>query len=58
MKIDKKGYVTLTHKESDSVMDLLYTLEAMSGTGDDDFNAEARKAGYYANKILELKQEL
>lgn len=58
MKIDEKGYITLTPKESDSVMDLLYTVEALGGSGDDEFTKDARKAGRLADKILELKHGL
>ena len=58
MKIDEKGYITLTPKESDSVMDLLYTVESLGGSGDDELTKDAHKAGCLADKILELKQGL
>lgn len=58
MKIDKKGYITLTPKESDAIMDLLDTLAAMSGTYDQDFTKECEKAQKYSYKILSLKNDL
>ena len=58
MKIDKKGYITLTPKESDEIMDLLDTLAAMSGAYDQVFTGECKKADKYSNKILSLKNDL
>ena len=58
MKINEKGYIILTPKESESIMDLLYTVEALGGTGDDELTKDAHKAGRLADKILELKQGL
>lgn len=55
MKIDAKGYITLTPKESYEIMDLLGTLEAMGGTYDQEFASACNKAGKYCNKILLLK---
>lgn len=55
MKIDTKGYITLTPKESEEIMDLLDTLEAMGGTYDQDFARDCNKAGKYSKKILSLK---
>lgn len=43
MKIDAKGYITLTPKESEEIMDLLDTLAAMSGAYDQDFTGECKK---------------
>lgn len=57
MKIDKKGYVTLTPKESDTIIDLLYTLGAMSGVLEDDFNKDCEKAQKIADRIFTLKNE-
>lgn len=58
MKIDAKGYITLTPKESDEIMDLLDTLAAMSGAYDQDFTEECKKADKYSNKILSLKNDI
>lgn len=58
MKIDAKGYIALTPKESYEIMDLLNTLEAMGGTYDQEFASDCNKAGKYANKILSLKLNL
>ena len=44
MKLDAKGYITLTHKESKNIMDLLDTLAAMVGYYDDDFTKKCKKA--------------
>lgn len=59
MKIDKKGYVILTPKERDTIIDLLYTLGAMIGASDDDFNKDCEKAQKIAERIqiLTLKDE-
>lgn len=57
MKIDGKGYITLTPKESDTIMDLLYTLGAMSGTIDEDFSNACEKAQNVADRIYTLKEE-
>ena len=57
MKIDSKGYITLTPKESNEIMDLLDTLTAMSGAYDQDFTAECKKSQKYSDKILSLKNE-
>lgn len=57
MKIDSKGYITLTPKESNEIMDLLDTLAAMSGAYDQDFTAECKKSQKYSDKILSLKNE-
>lgn len=57
MKVDRKGYITLTPKESDAIMDLLYTLAAMRGTLEDDFNNDCEKAEKIANRIYTLKEE-
>lgn len=57
MKIDGKGYITLTPKESDAIMDLLYTLAAMRGTLEDDFNNDCEKAAKVADRIFTLKEE-
>lgn len=59
MKIDKKGYVILTPKESDTIIDLLYILGAMSGGLEDDFNKDCEKAQKIAERIhiLTLKDE-
>lgn len=43
MKIDKKGFIILTPKESEDIMDLLDTLAAMSGAYDHDFTKEYKK---------------
>lgn len=56
MKIDSKGYITLTPKESEEIMDLLDTLNAMRGSYDADFTKECIKAGKYSDKILSLKE--
>lgn len=58
MKIDAKGYITLTPKESEEIMDLLDTLAAMSGSYDQDFTTECRKAQKYSDKILSKKNEI
>lgn len=58
MKIDAKGYITLTPKESDEIMDLLDTLAAMSGAYDQDFTRECKEADKYSHKILSLKNDL
>lgn len=57
MKIDTKGYITLTPKESEEIMDLLDTLAAMSGAFDQDFTGDCKKAQKYSDKILSLKNE-
>ena len=57
MKIDSKGYITLTPKESNEIMDLLDTLAAMSGAYDQHFTAECKKSQKYSDKILSLKNE-
>lgn len=57
MKIDARGYITLTPKESEDIMDLLDTLAAMSGAYDIDFTRECKKAGKYSNKIQSLKED-
>lgn len=57
MKIDGKGYITLTPKESDAIMDLLNTLGAMIGTLEDDFNEGCRKAQKVADRIYTLKEQ-
>ena len=57
MKIDKKGYITLTPKESDTIIDLLYTLGTMRGTLEDDFNNDCKKAEKVADRIYILKNE-
>lgn len=56
MKIDVKGNITLTPKESCEIMDLLDTLAAMSGAYDVDFTRECKKAEKYSNRILSLKE--
>lgn len=56
MKIDVKGNITLTPKESDEIMDLLDTLAAMSGVYDEYFTRECKKAEKYSNRILSLKE--
>lgn len=58
MKIDSKGYIILTPKESEEISDLLATLEAMRGAYDEDFTKDCIKAGRYSNKILKLKEDL
>lgn len=58
MKIDAKGYITLTLKESDEIMDLLDTLEAVGGSYDQEFASDCNKAGKYSKKILSLKIDL
>ena len=58
MKIDKKGYITLTPKESEAIMDLLYTLGAMSGTLEEDFNEDCEKAQKFAERMFTLFEEL
>lgn len=55
MKIDGKGYITLTPKESDAIMDLLYVLAAMCGTLEDDFNNDCKKAKKLADRIYTFK---
>ena len=55
MKIDAKGYITLTPKESEEIMDLLDTLAAMSGAYDQDFTRECKRAQKYSDKILSKK---
>lgn len=57
MKIDEKGYITLTPKESDAIMDLLYTLAAMRGTMEDDFNKDCKKAQKIVDRIYTLKEQ-
>lgn len=57
MKIDKKGYITLTPKESDAIKDLLYTLAAMRGSFEEDFNTDCEKAEKVADRIYTLKEE-
>ena len=57
MKIDGKGYMTLTPKESDAIMDLLYTLAAMRGSYEEDFNNDCKKAEKVANRIHTLKEQ-
>ena len=57
MKIDTKGCITLTPKESEDIMDLLDILAAMSGAYDIDFTKECKKAQKYSDKILTLKQD-
>lgn len=58
MKIDAKGYITLTPKESEEIMDLLDTLAAMSGAYDQDFTRECKRAQKYFDKILSKKNEI
>ena len=58
MKIDSKGYITLTPKESKEIMDLLDTLAAMSGAYDQDFTGECKKAQKHSDKILSKKNEI
>lgn len=58
MKIDSKGYITLTPRESDEIMDCLDTLEAMSGAYDEDFTCDCQKAGRYSCRLLELKNSI
>ena len=58
MKIDAKGYITLTPKDSEEIMDLLDTLAAMSGAYDQDFTGECKKAQKYSDKILSKKTEI
>lgn len=57
MKIDNKGYITLTPKESETITELLWTLAAMGGTNDDEFNKEANKAGKFGDQILYLRKK-
>lgn len=57
MKIDEKGYITLTPKESDAIIDLLYTLAAMRGTLEEDFSNECEKAQKVADRIYTLKEQ-
>ena len=58
MKIDAKGYITLTPKESEEIMDLLDTLVAMSGAYDVDFTRDCKRAQKYSDKILSKKNEI
>lgn len=58
MKIDSKGYITLTPRESDEIMDCLDTLAAMSGAYDEDFTRDCQKAGRYSYRLLELKNSI
>lgn len=55
MKTDAKGYITLTPKESEDIMDLLETLAAMSDAYDDYFTKKCKKAQKYSDKILSLR---
>lgn len=57
MKRDKQGYIILTPRESNEIMDLLDTLGAMSGAYDEEFTKECNKAQKYSDKILTLKQD-
>lgn len=58
MKIDNKGYITLTPKESETIAELLWTLAAMGGTSDDEFNKDANMAGKFGDKILCLRTKI
>lgn len=58
MKIDSKGYVTLTPRESAEIIECLETLEAMSGAYDEDFTRDCQTAGRYSNRLLNLKISL
>lgn len=53
MKIENNR-ISLTKKEADEIREALETLFAMSGTLDDDFNAESNRAGRYARKLYKL----
>ena len=50
MKIDGKGYITLTPKESDAIMDLLYTL-AGDHPNNEERDYDAEQAGESINKL-------
>ena len=54
MKKDANGRISLTKNEADTIREALETLFAMSGTLDEDFNAECNRAGRYARKLYKL----
>lgn len=54
MKKDANGRISLTEREADEIREHLETLFAMSGTLDEDFNAECNRAGRYARKLYKL----
>lgn len=44
--------VSLTLKEAEKIMNLLYTLEATSGAYDYEYTKDAQLAGKYGNKLF------
>lgn len=58
MKIDSKGYITLTPRESDEIMEYLDTLNAMRGAYDEEFTSDCQRAGKYSDRFLKLKNSL
>lgn len=54
MKKESKGRISLTEREADEIREYLETLYAMEGTLDEDFNAECRRAGFFARKLFKL----
>lgn len=58
MKIDKKGYITLTAKEAAKTIDLLWTLSSMGGSFDDDFNKDCSAAQKIMMKMVELVETI
>ena len=46
--------ISLTLNEADEIREHLETLFAMEGTYDEDFNAECKRAGFFARKMCEL----
>ena len=58
MKIDSKGYITLTPRESNEIMECLDTLNAMRGAYDEEFTRDCQRAGKYSNRFIELKNSI
>lgn len=51
MKRDNNRII-LTLNEAKKIMNLLYTLEATSGTYDEEYTKDAQLAGQYENKLF------
>jgi len=50
----EKNRISLTLNEADEIREYLETLYAMEGTLDESFNAECRRAGFFARKLHRL----
>ena len=46
--------ISLTLKEADDIRELLESLSSMSGTLDEDFNAECKQAEKYARTLCQV----